>query len=647
MNTNNSAVSPLQGRKQEQSLTQGQSPRRLATGLAILLTLLVTSGSYFAYQQLLKLYTQPIITQQSADLNFSAATLARELGHLRDLTLMIKRNAPIRIALNPYRALDRNLLHREFIRFSRDHALISQVRWIDAMGEEQVRINFASGEAEIVPPDDLQNKSDRYYFQQAMAYPPGQVYISPLDLNIERGQIERPLKPTLRSAIRTTNAETMREGVLVINYDLRELFNAIRATYSRDSATELINTSGFWLLGRSPEQEWGHLFNKPEARLGSRLPDLWRQINARAAASDVHAAGRMWSWERLALIERPGEGREVLILLTSSSVDLFSGITRKIRLLVILCALTVLALGSWLIVLFLRSEARQRMLYQRINQEHRKLQEAHHSLVTAHEQQSLLQEELVETRKLSSLGMMVAGVAHELNTPTGGALMVLSSVEGQLKSLKQTHTSSQQQAALTHAEEGMGLAMRNLNQVSRLITSFKRLALDRADEELRHVRLNDLITDLQLTLSPLFRKQPISLKTDIPPDTQLYTHAGIISQILQNLIENALTHAFTPGQEGCIWLTAKSLQGATPQLELRVADDGQGIDPNLRKNLFDPFVTSGRGRGHTGLGLHLVHQWVHRLLHGSIEVQSEPGRGSCFILRIPLDSRLSAEQQKD
>lgn len=645
MNTDNRAIAELQ--EQEHRLPQGQSPRRLATGLAILLTLVVGSGSYFAYHQLLNLYTQPIITQQSADLNFGAATLARELGHLRDLTLMIKRSPPVRIALNPYRTLDRNLLHREFIRFSRDHALISQVRWIAASGEEQVRINFASGEAEIVPPDELQNKADRYYFQQAMAYPPGQVYISPLDLNIERGQIEHPLKPTLRAAIRTTDAETMREGVFVINYDLRALFNAIRATYSRDSATELLNTSGFWLLGRTPEQEWGHLLDHPEAQLGTRYPELWRQINERPAASDIHLAGKIWSWEKLPLIERPGEGREVLILLTSSSVDLVSSITGKLLIVVTLCALTVLALGSWLIVLFLRSEARQRMLYQRINREHLKLQTVHHSLITAHEQQSLLQEELVETRKLSSLGMMVAGVAHELNTPTGGALMVLSSVEGQLKNLKQTETTAEQQAALTHAEEGMGLAMRNLNQVSRLITSFKRLALDRADDELRHVQLNDLVTDLELTLSPLFRKQPIRLTTEIPPDTHLYTHPGIISQILQNLIENALTHAFAPGQEGCIRLSAKPLHGAISQLELRVADDGQGIDPDLRKSLFDPFVTSGRGRGHTGLGLHLVHQWVHRLLHGSIEVQSEFGRGSCFILRIPVDCRLSTEQEKD
>ncbi len=616
-------------------------------GLAVLLTLLVSSGSYFAYHQLLKLYTQPIITQQSADLNFGVATLARELGHLRDLTLMIRRSPPVRIALNPYRSLDKNLLHREFIRFSRDHALISQVRWIDASGEEQVRINFSSGEAEVVPPDELQNKANRYYFQQAIAYPPGQVYISPLDLNIERGQIEQPLKPTLRAAIRTTNAETMREGVFVINYDLRELFNAIRATYSRDSATELLNTSGFWLLSRSPEQEWGHLFGKAEARLGSKFPDLWRQINARPAASDVHAAGRLWSWERLALIERPGEGPEVLTLLTSSSADLFYTISRKLWLLIIICALTVLALGSWLITLFLRSEAHQRMLYQRIDQEHRKLQEVHHSLVTAHERQSLLQEELVETRKLSSLGMMVAGVAHELNTPTGGALMVLSSVDGQLRSLKQLHASTQQQAALTRAQEGMELAVRNLNQVSRLISSFKRLALDRSDSDIRSFNLHDLATDLILTLSPRLKKTQVNLTTDIPADIQLYSHPGITSQILQNLIENALAHAFPQSQAGTIILSAKRDDNTLPQVEIRVCDDGSGIDPGIRTSLFDPFVTSGRGHGHTGLGLHLVHQWVHRLLRGSIEVKSEPGQGTCFILIIPLDCRLSADQVKD
>ncbi|SEG83889.1 sensor histidine kinase [Marinobacterium lutimaris] len=621
-----------------------QSPRRLATGLITLLILLVSSGSYFAYQQLLKLYTQPISQQQSSDLNFSAATLSRELGHLRDLTLMIKRSPPVRIALNPYRSLDRNLLQRELIRFSRDHALISQVRWIDASGEERVRINFASGESEIVPPEELQNKANRYYFQQAMAYAPGQVYISPLDLNIERGQIERPLKPTIRAAIRTTEAETMREGVFVINYDLRALLNSIRTTYSDKSATEIINTTGFWLLSRAPEQEWGQILGKPEARLNRQLPKLWQQVNARSSANNVYLAGRIWSWERLALIERPGQGPEVLILLTSSSEDLFAGITGQLKLLVSLCALAVLALGSWLILLFMRSEARQRQLYQRINQEHQKLQQAHHSLVTAHRRQSVLQEELVETRKLSSLGMMVAGVAHELNTPTGGALMVLSSVEGQLSELEKSQGSSQQQAALARARQGMELATRNLNQVSRLITSFKRLALDRAVEEIRDVDLNDLVSDLKLALSPLLKKSPVTLEIDIPDNIRLYSHPGIISQILQNLIDNALTHAYTQQQSGQITLSARPIDASGSVLELSVADDGAGIAPGIRDTIFDPFVTSGRGRGHTGLGLHLVHQWVHRLLHGSIEVQSEPGRGSCFILRIPVDSRLSAEQ---
>ncbi|MCB1809653.1 MAG: HAMP domain-containing histidine kinase, partial [Candidatus Competibacteraceae bacterium] len=253
-----------------------------------------------------------------------------------------------------------------------------------------------------------------------------------------------------------------------------------------------------------------------------------------------------------------------------------------------------------LIRYFVRGVQERHRLILALQHEKDLLERAYAELTHSHQRLQLLQDELVESRKLASLGMMVAGVAHELNTPTGGALMTISTLQTQLANLAtavtQGMTRSQLEGYLQHTDEGLKLAASNLQHAADLINSFKRLAIDRSQEQVVHFNLADPIHDLANSLRPRLKQTSITLKTVLPERIEMQGYPGILSQVLQNLVDNALNHAFTPNQPGSIVITAV-FTGAADTVILSVSDNGQGIEPDLRDTLFDPFVSSGRSRG--------------------------------------------------
>lgn len=192
------------------------------------------------------------------------------------------------------------------------------------------------------------------------------------------------------------------------------------------------------------------------------------------------------------------------------------------------------------------------------------------------------------------------------------------------------------------SREGLSMAMKHLERTTSMIRSFKRLAIDRADETQASFSLLERVEDLVLSLRPQTKRTKIRLETSIASDIEMTSYPGIISQILQNLVDNALVHGIGAQRDGVIRISASLSDDQLVTLE--VADNGRGIDPKLKDRIFDPFITSGRGKGHTGLGLHLVHQWVHQLLGGTITVKSASNGGTIFTVTLP---RSAAEVRWD
>ncbi|OOF22625.1 hypothetical protein BZJ19_14430 [Salinivibrio proteolyticus] len=248
-----------------------------------------------------------------------------------------------------------------------------------------------------------------------------------------------------------------------------------------------------------------------------------------------------------------------------------------------------------------------------------------------------IQDELVQNEKLSSLGSLVAGVAHELNTPIGNALMSATSILGVkqefVHKLEKPITRDDLNQFLTHVDEGTRIVERNMARASELIRAFKQLAVDQTSDLRREFDLHHLVNEVLLSLRPTLQRLPHQIDVDIPDNMQLNSYPGALSQILINLINNALIHAFASKEQGRIQIYAT--QSSTDLVHITVRDNGAGMSYDVRKRIFDPFFTTRLGQGGSGLGLHITFNLVTSVLGGRIEVKSEPNKGSRFTITIP------------
>ncbi|WP_296510495.1 ATP-binding protein [Rhodoferax sp.] len=270
--------------------------------------------------------------------------------------------------------------------------------------------------------------------------------------------------------------------------------------------------------------------------------------------------------------------------------------------------------------------------------EHR-VQERTQELTDALGQLRAAQSELVRAEKMSALGSLVAGIAHELNTPIGNSLTVASTLQDHASSFAQSMskglTRSRLDEFVTNTQQGAGILMRGLQHAAELVSSFKQVAVDQTSLNRRSFELHHTVSEILLTLGPTIRKSPHVVTSDIPLEVVLNSYPGPLGQILTNLINNALIHAFDEnGEPGTIHISA-CLDG-DDRLELRVSDNGRGIPPAHLARVFDPFFTTRLGQGGSGLGLNIVYNLVTKTLGGTIDVSNVPGSGACFRIRMPL-----------
>lgn len=248
------------------------------------------------------------------------------------------------------------------------------------------------------------------------------------------------------------------------------------------------------------------------------------------------------------------------------------------------------------------------------------------------------QSELVQSEKLASLGSMVAGIAHELNTPIGNALMVASTLADQQEIFESGLEQSLSRSALNHflisVRDSADILDRNLRRTADLINSFKQVAVDQTSEQRRQFNLHEVAHEVVVTLSPSLRKTTHTLVSEVPENIQLDSFPGPLEQVLMNLTTNALRHAFDGRQHGQMRLSAESL----PDQWVRIvfSDNGVGISEQNLQKIFDPFFTTKLGQGGSGLGLSISYNIVTAMLGGRIEVKSELGVGTEFCIEMPL-----------
>ena len=279
-------------------------------------------------------------------------------------------------------------------------------------------------------------------------------------------------------------------------------------------------------------------------------------------------------------------------------------------------------------------------LEQRVAQRTQALEQAHDNLVRTLDELRRMQDELVRSEKLAALGGLVAGIAHELNTPIGNGLMAASTMTDEARILRQKLAQGLRRSELetfigdmTHAAD---ITHRNLLRAAELVNSFKQVAVDQTSSQRRKFNLKAVVDEILLTLHPTFKRTPYQVEAEIPEQLWLDSYPGPLGQALTNLVNNSLTHAFEQRDHGQIMIRAETPR--EDSVRLTVSDDGHGIAAELQERIFEPFFTTKMGRGGTGLGLHIVHNLVTHILGGTITLESEPGKGCCFVLQIPLQA---------
>jgi len=248
-----------------------------------------------------------------------------------------------------------------------------------------------------------------------------------------------------------------------------------------------------------------------------------------------------------------------------------------------------------------------------------------------------MQSQLVESEKMASLGGLVAGISHEINTPLGVAKTSASHVEDELKKMTNsfsegTLTKSSMEDFINQFSDGLHLLTANLNRASELMTSFKQVSADQSHDEMRTINLKEYLEETIYTLKPNLRRYQVAVLLDCEDNILIDTFPGAFSQITTNLIMNSLNHAYAPEDPGSINITVTQ---ANDLVLLTYNDDGKGMEESVLKKVFEPFFTTKRGNGGTGLGMHIIYNLVTMKLQGTIDVSSVVGQGSTFKLILP------------
>lgn len=465
-------------------------------------------------------------------------------------------------------------------------------------------------------------------------------------LRLARGELEQPVKQMRKDEI-----GTLALGLDVMRIDLAALIAEL------DKNNKTLNNElherkrAEAALGLS-QAKFGAIFDaSPIPMTVSRLGEAYRLLdinNAWIRLFGVENSTRLGTEAETRLLWQDPKDRQTIFAELERTRELANYRAWMLRggdQAAILCEISgkVISLGDETLLILVYDDITAKHQYDldilQLNArlEHRVLERTQ-ELSEALAQLTEAQAELVQKEKLSALGALVAGIAHELNTPIGNSLTVASTLQSGANefaaAIEGGLTRSRLTAFLNDSREGADILVRCLRQAAKLVASFKQVAVDQSSVNRRAFVLDEMVAELLITLGPSFRNCSHSVTNTIPSGITLDSYPGPLGQIVTNLINNAVIHAFEQDQKGIIEIAAERL-GADKVL-LTVNDNGMGIPEAHLSRIFDPFFTTKLGQGGSGLGLNIVYNLVRDILGGTIRVESTLGQGTRFVLTLPL-----------
>lgn len=606
---------------------------KLGNGAAFLLLfipalLLISAGGYLFATSEIRFQEQQLQVDDTAAVEMASNSLSQNLRNLSN-DIMFLGNIPRFRELLDNQTADNQARTAEYFRiYMETHGIFDQICWIDQSGKERLRLDFVNRQAQVMPDQKLQDKSQRSYYMRASQTPVGSIFISPFELNVENEQIQRPFKPVIRIAVPVLDSANHPQGILIINYLGQHLLDDfVQSVGAKGNRLLLLNRDGYWLRGLRAEDEWGFMFNQTTT-LATQKPALWSALSKSASGYQIDGDG-LWTWNRVNPLEDVKTGQlqtlaksnilgrydytwHIVMLLTNDILnDIQQRTWRKISIPLGMLTLLFGVLSAFLA----RSHAKVKQL---------NLDLALHA------------EEAQAANKAKS--DFLANMSHEIRTP-------MNAIFGML------HLALKQDANPTlhnYLNKAQGAAQSLLGVINDIL-DFSKIESGKLDIESIEFTLESIIEQLTASVGMQAEQKGIEflIRTDPALPVMVIGDPVRLGQVVLNLCNNAIK--FTDTGEVELSLSAVDVKADNFTLMISVRDTGIGIPLAAREQLFQKFSqvdqTTTRQYGGTGLGLAICKN-LAELMGGKVWIaDSQAGRGTTFCCSVTL--KISQHGQRD
>lgn len=551
--------------------------------------------------------------------NYVLNGINEELNHvINDLLILSESHLLINYWKNSNQAPMQKLIESHYLNVITNNKIYDQIRLINNAGQELIRANYNKGKPEIVASNQLQNKKGRYYFEEALLLKKGNVYMSPMDLNIENGDIDKPFKPMIRLATPVYDHENKKRGIVIINYLAKHLLERLPNETDDLSETLLINSDGYFFKGFKADDEWLFMFPaKEQIKLKSYINNYQDSITQNQTFQFEHKSG-LFTSKTLTFNEKHfshynnQKGFEHEIFNTEKRWHIVQFLSGKllhkennIRTFVSLLVLLVLNIGA--ILLFIR-----------INKINKQKQQAFHELEKS---QNKLKSIIATKDKLYSL------LAHDLKNP-------FNSMLGFSEVLLRKYHKYDDNKRL----ELINIVSSGLNSTYQLLDNlliWTKSQTSRFSFKPKEVTLHKLVLAVTDECAIQSNKKRIVIENTIPVNYIAFADYNLLTIVIRNLLSNAIKFSF---ENSKIKISAKQ---QNPACIICIEDFGTGIPKHVKDNLFNKvnnslITTKGTdNESGTGLGLLLCQELIE-IHKGKIWVESEIGKGSRFYISLPI-----------